>query len=119
MLILGVGFVWWHVPYTTKVALKEPTGFVSPLMWLWFRDRPKLKSVQQQRDTALASAGISDGPAQGMHARMRRAADLARVVRSGPSSGGALSGGRPRGTSARLSRSLQLCWSAGSPRLAP
>jgi hypothetical protein len=62
-------------------------------VWLWFRDRPKLKSLPQQRDIALASAGMSDGPAQGMHTRMRRAADLALVVRSGPSRGGARIGG--------------------------
>jgi len=53
MLILGVGFVWWHFPYPkVGLALKEPTGFVSSLMWLWLRDRPKLKSVPQQRDIA-------------------------------------------------------------------
>jgi hypothetical protein len=28
------------------------SGFVSPLMWLWFRDRPKLKSAPQQRNIA-------------------------------------------------------------------
>jgi membrane protease YdiL (CAAX protease family) len=46
MLILGVGFVWWHFRTPTKDGLspKEPTGDESPLMWLWFRNAPKLKT---------------------------------------------------------------------------
>jgi membrane protease YdiL (CAAX protease family) len=46
MLILGVGFVWWHLLTPTKDGLspKEPTGYKSPLMWLWFRNAPKLKT---------------------------------------------------------------------------
>jgi membrane protease YdiL (CAAX protease family) len=46
MLILGVGFVWWHFRTPTKDGLspKEPTGYESPLMWLWFRNTPKLKT---------------------------------------------------------------------------
>ena len=45
MLILGVGFVWWHFRTPTKDGLspKEPTGYESPLMWLWFRNTPKRK----------------------------------------------------------------------------
>ena len=47
MLILGVGFVWWHFRIPTKDGLspKEPTGYESPLMWLWFRNAPKLKAA--------------------------------------------------------------------------
>ena len=46
LLILGVGFVWWHFRTPTKDGLtpKEPTGYESPLMWLWFRNAPKLKT---------------------------------------------------------------------------
>jgi membrane protease YdiL (CAAX protease family) len=46
MLILGVGFVWWHFRTPTKDSLspKEPTGYESPVMWLWFRNTPKLKT---------------------------------------------------------------------------
>jgi hypothetical protein len=46
MLILGVGFVWWHFRTPTKDGLspKEATGYESPLMWLWFRNTPKLKT---------------------------------------------------------------------------
>ena len=46
MLILGVGFVWWHFRTPTKDGLspKEPTGYESPVMWLWFRNAPKLKT---------------------------------------------------------------------------
>jgi membrane protease YdiL (CAAX protease family) len=46
MLILGVGFVWWHFRTPTKDALspREPTGYESPLMLLWFRNAPKLKT---------------------------------------------------------------------------
>jgi hypothetical protein len=46
MLILGVGFVWWHFRTPTKDGLspKEPTGDESPVMWLWFRNTPKLKT---------------------------------------------------------------------------
>ena len=45
MLILGVGFVWWHFRTPTKDGLspKEPTGYESPVMWLWFRNTPKRK----------------------------------------------------------------------------
>jgi membrane protease YdiL (CAAX protease family) len=44
MLILGVGFVGWHFRTPTKDGLspKAPTGYESPLMWLWFRNVPKL-----------------------------------------------------------------------------
>ena len=46
MLILGVGFVWWHFRTPTKDGLspKVPTGYKSPLMWLWFRNAPRLKT---------------------------------------------------------------------------
>ncbi len=46
MLILGVAFAWWHLRTPTKDGLspKEPTGYQSPLMWLWFRNAPKLKT---------------------------------------------------------------------------
>jgi membrane protease YdiL (CAAX protease family) len=46
MLSLGVGFVWWHFRTPTKDGLppKEPTGYESPVMWLWFRNIPKLKT---------------------------------------------------------------------------
>ena len=46
MFILGVGFVWWHFRTPTKDGLspKKPTGYESPLMWLWFRNTPKLKT---------------------------------------------------------------------------
>ena len=46
MLILGVAFAWWHLRTSTKDGLspKEPTGYQSPLMWLWFRNAPKLKT---------------------------------------------------------------------------
>ena len=46
MLILGVGFAWWHFRTPTKDGLspKKPTGYESPLMWLWFRNAPKLKA---------------------------------------------------------------------------
>ena len=46
MLILGGGFVWWHFRTPTKDGLspKEPTGYESPVMWLWFRNTPKLKT---------------------------------------------------------------------------
>jgi membrane protease YdiL (CAAX protease family) len=46
MLILGVGFVWWHLRTPTKDGLspKEPTGYESPVMWLWFRNTPKPKT---------------------------------------------------------------------------
>jgi membrane protease YdiL (CAAX protease family) len=46
MLILGVAFVWWHFRTPTKDGLspKEPTGDESLLMWLWFRNTPKLKT---------------------------------------------------------------------------
>jgi hypothetical protein len=45
MLILGVGFVWWHFRTPTKDGLspKEPTGYESPVMWLWLRNIPKRK----------------------------------------------------------------------------
>jgi len=45
MVILGVGFVWWHFRTPTKDGLspKEPTGYQSPVMWLWFRNTPKRK----------------------------------------------------------------------------
>ena len=45
MVILGVGFVWWHFRTPTKDGLspKEPTGYESPVMWLWFRNTPKRK----------------------------------------------------------------------------
>jgi hypothetical protein len=44
MVILGVGAVWWHFRTPTKDGLspKEPTGYESPLMWMWFRNTPKL-----------------------------------------------------------------------------
>jgi membrane protease YdiL (CAAX protease family) len=47
MLILGVGFVWWHFRTPAKDGLspKEPTGYESPLMWLWFRNAAKLKTA--------------------------------------------------------------------------
>jgi membrane protease YdiL (CAAX protease family) len=46
MLILGVGFMWWHFRTPTKDGLspKEPTGYESPVMWLWFRNTPQLKT---------------------------------------------------------------------------
>jgi membrane protease YdiL (CAAX protease family) len=46
MLILGVAFAWWHFRTPTKEDLspKEPTGYESPPMWLWFRNSPKLKT---------------------------------------------------------------------------
>jgi hypothetical protein len=46
MLVLGVGFVWWHFRTPTKDGLspKEPTGYRSPVMWLWFRNSAKLKT---------------------------------------------------------------------------
>jgi membrane protease YdiL (CAAX protease family) len=46
MLILGVAFVWWHFRTPTKDGLspKEPTGYESPVMWLWFRNSPSLKA---------------------------------------------------------------------------
>jgi membrane protease YdiL (CAAX protease family) len=46
MLVLGVGFVWWHFRTPTRDGLspKEPTGYQSPVMWLWFRNTPKLKT---------------------------------------------------------------------------
>ena len=46
MLILGGGFVWWHFRTPTKDGMspKEPTGYESPPMWLWFRNTPKLKT---------------------------------------------------------------------------
>jgi membrane protease YdiL (CAAX protease family) len=46
MLILGVGFAWWHLRTPTKDGLspREPTGYQSPVMWLWFRNAPKLKT---------------------------------------------------------------------------
>jgi membrane protease YdiL (CAAX protease family) len=45
MVILGVAFVWWHFRTPTKDGLspKEPTGYESPVMWLWFRNTPKRK----------------------------------------------------------------------------
>jgi hypothetical protein len=45
MLILGVGFAWWHFRTPTKDGLspKESTGYESPVMWLWFRNTPKHK----------------------------------------------------------------------------
>ena len=46
MLILGVAFVWWHFRTPTKDGLspKEPTGYESPVTWLWFRNSPNLKA---------------------------------------------------------------------------
>jgi membrane protease YdiL (CAAX protease family) len=46
MLILGIAFAWWHFRTPTKDGLspKQPTGYESPLMWLWFRNAPKLKA---------------------------------------------------------------------------
>jgi membrane protease YdiL (CAAX protease family) len=46
MLILGVAFAWWHfrTPLKDGLSPKEPTGYESPLMWLWFRNTPKLKT---------------------------------------------------------------------------
>ena len=46
MLVLGVGFVWWHFRTPTKDGLspKEPTGYQSSVMWLWFRNSAKLKA---------------------------------------------------------------------------
>jgi membrane protease YdiL (CAAX protease family) len=46
MLILGVGFVWWHfrTPIKDGLSPKEPIGYESPVMWLWFRNTPKLKT---------------------------------------------------------------------------
>lgn len=43
MLILGIGFAWWHFRTPTKDGLspKEPTGYESPVMWQWFRNTPK------------------------------------------------------------------------------
>jgi hypothetical protein len=54
MLILGVGFVWWHFRTPTKDGLspKEPTGYESPLMWLWFRNTRKLKTPAAERADA-------------------------------------------------------------------
>jgi membrane protease YdiL (CAAX protease family) len=45
MLILGIGFIWWHFRTPTKDGLspKEPTGYESPAIWRWFRNAPKLK----------------------------------------------------------------------------
>ena len=47
MLVLGVDFVWWHFRTRTKDGLspKEPTGYRSPVMWLWFRNSAKLKTL--------------------------------------------------------------------------
>jgi hypothetical protein len=47
MLVLGVGFAWWHFRTPTKDGLspKEPTGYRSPVMWLWFRNSAKLKTL--------------------------------------------------------------------------
>jgi hypothetical protein len=46
MLILGVGFVWSHFGNPTKEGLSrtKSTGYKSPVMWLWFRNSPKLKT---------------------------------------------------------------------------
>lgn len=43
MLVLGVGFAWWHLRTPTKDGLSptEPTGYRSALMWLWFRNTAK------------------------------------------------------------------------------
>jgi membrane protease YdiL (CAAX protease family) len=43
VLMLGVAFAWWHFRTPTKDGLspKEPTGYDSPLMWLWFRNTPE------------------------------------------------------------------------------
>ncbi len=56
MLILGFGFVWWHFRNPTNDGLppEEPTGYESPLMWLWFRNSPKLKTQATATDIALA-----------------------------------------------------------------
>ena len=47
MLILGIAFAWWHfrTPTTDDLSPKQPTGYQSPLMWLWFRNTPKLKTT--------------------------------------------------------------------------
>jgi membrane protease YdiL (CAAX protease family) len=43
MLMLGIGFAWWHFRTPTKDGLspKDPTGYESPVLWLWFRNTPK------------------------------------------------------------------------------
>jgi hypothetical protein len=45
-MILGVAFAWWHfrTPLKDGLSPKEPTGYESPLIWLWFRNTPKLKT---------------------------------------------------------------------------
>jgi membrane protease YdiL (CAAX protease family) len=46
MIILGIGFAWWHFRTPTKDGLspKGPTGYESPVMWLWFGNTPKLRT---------------------------------------------------------------------------
>jgi hypothetical protein len=95
MLILGAGFVWWHF-HTPRVglALKEPTGFVSRLMWLWFRDRSKLESVPQQSDIAsLRLASLTDQLRDACKHAPGSGSSAGRPEQ--PLSGGALIGGRP------------------------
>ena len=45
-MILGIAFAWWHPRNPTKDGLspKDPTGDYSPVMWLRFRNAPKLKT---------------------------------------------------------------------------
>ena len=70
MVILGVGFVWWHFRTPTKDGLspKEPTGYESPVMWLWFRNTAKLKIVlhtQFGKDIA-ALRNVGDAGVKGL-----------------------------------------------------
>jgi membrane protease YdiL (CAAX protease family) len=51
MIILGVGFAWWHFRTPTKDGLspKDPTGYDLPAMWLWFSNTRKLKAPAAAR----------------------------------------------------------------------
>jgi hypothetical protein len=61
MVILGVEFVWWHFRTPTKDGLspKEPTGYESPVMWLWFRSTPSSRPQPRQRDIILVCADLA------------------------------------------------------------
>lgn len=45
MLVLGLGFAWWHLRTPTKDGLSPsaPTGYEAPVQWLSVRDAPATK----------------------------------------------------------------------------
>ena len=56
--------MWWHFRTPTKDGLspKEPTGYESPVIWLWFRNTAKRKVPAAAGDIVLVWADLALWP---------------------------------------------------------